>query len=352
MRLVTTLAPPITNPVTTGTMSRGHHHRQLQQAIKAYLGGDGTIRKLTASINEEYSRNMCNFVPYGFVNITILLLMWLLAMWVGVHRVGRSEVDTDVLQRAANYATSGNTFIFAFAFSANVNKFIQSKAQWAEILSGIRDLGGYLNCLFRMAKLSGRSSTYQLVLDVLCGNIVLALGAKHTATRQRQKADILIPLSLHIGETPPESELSEEYCVILQRDTFENYLKLLDMLQQRSDGATEQLHRLVHRIVVAQQNMCANHVPTSVTLVLHLLIFATVMIVSAVEDTMYEAFVTSAAGVGIMVLPYVVSASTVTASYSCNVGWGGIFFVGADDRMIALLRTLGCLLNGSGGTDR
>ena len=203
----------------------------------------------------------------------------------------------------------------------------------------------------------------QKVFQISSLAITIAIGIKHTAVRHRQQADAIVH-ALSFGclrpgpacdENNAATEFSEYELTAYRKHINVLYAEFLSgMNTKATEGHMRFIQSLMSRTIEAQQDLCSPHIPSMVLLVLYLLIFVSVTVISANSGTTFaNGLVASLTSVGLMCLPFFVSAATVTTSYSLAITQhakeDGIFFTGCDSLLRDLIEALPAIFSDSVG---
>ena len=134
----------------------------------------------------------------------------------------------------------------------------------------------------------------------------------------------------------PKNELSGYACLQLKSYRYSQILHVCEGSSTSIGDDTKGILRdYVGRNSSAEQSMCFSHIPSTVHAMLLVLITLVVFVIGAQEQDLGKALAVITFSAGTMVVPYIISAATVTASYSLVVTKGrGFFFIGVDRQPI------------------
>lgn len=237
-----------------------------------------------------------------------------------------------------------------------------ASSRWSVIVATVRDLIVHMVVTAERHRIDAAGPGWRhKVFQISSLAITIAIGTKHTAVRHRQQADT-IAHALSFGalrpgpacdENNPVTEFSEYELTAYRKRINVLYAEFMSHMNAKSsEGHMRFVETLMSRTIEAQQDLCSPHIPGMVLLVLYFLIFSTVVVISADSGTSFvNGLVASLTSVGLMCLPFFVSAATVTTSYSLafsrQAKEDGIFFIGCDSFLRDLIEALPAIFNDS-----
>ena len=274
---------------------------------------------------------------------------WILFVYLGMRTFDGWVSNAPVPNVIFNKLVAATQFMYAFAFAANINKFLNTRTRWVKTISAMRDM-----LLFASTGVTfkGNGPLQDAFEDMADACIEIMIEIKHKAVVHRKRDSALF---VYISAMCPaafgvDSDKADESARLTNlRRTIRQKMNIL--LPNLPLPVTDKyVSSTFSSSIDTQQDLCALHIPSNVSLCLNMMLGAVVFASGGMHpDDWVAAFMESLASGAIVAIPYLVSEVSVTAPFHLQPfpkqQKRNIFFIGIDYYLEELLYSLPSYVN-------